>query len=79
MFLERQDRKVSIIGGLILVVLTLAAGTSVYVVMQRQAEFILTKSLAASLQSNVRLFESQPHGLLCFHIGTKILIKKAYQ
>ena len=59
MFLKRQDHRVSFIGGLILAVLTLAAGISVYVVMQRQAESILSKSLEAALQSNVRLFESQ--------------------
>ncbi len=59
MLLKLGKHGINIIGGLILVVLTLAAGISVYVVMQRQAESILSKSLEASLQSNVRLFESQ--------------------
>ena len=58
-FLKRQDRRISIIGGLILAGLTLAAGISVYLVMQRQEESLLGKSLEAALQSNVRFFESQ--------------------
>ena len=58
-FLKRQDHRISVIGGLILVILTLAAGISVFVVMQRQAESLLSKSLEVSLQSNVRLFESR--------------------
>lgn len=59
MFFKRQDHRISIIGGLLLMALTLVAGISVYIVMQRQAESVLSKSLQASLQSNVRLFESQ--------------------
>lgn len=55
----RQDRRISLIGGLILLVATLAAGFLVYVVMQRQSESILSRSLQVSLQSNVRLFESR--------------------
>ncbi len=59
MFLNRGKQKINIVGGLILVALTLAAGISVYVVMQRQAESMLRKSLAATLQGNVGLFKSQ--------------------
>ena len=59
MFLKLAKYRIDIIGGLILLALTLAAGISVYVVMQRQAESMLSKSLEASLQSNVRLFERQ--------------------
>ena len=59
MFLKNEDRRISIIGGLVLVALTLAAGMSVYVVMLRQAESILSRSLEASLQNKVHLFESQ--------------------
>ncbi len=59
MLLKREDRRISIIGGLVLVALTLAAGISVYVVMQRQAESILSRSLEASLQNKKHLFESQ--------------------
>lgn len=59
MLLERNKYRINIIGGIILLVLTLTAGISVYVVMQRQAEAILSKSLEASLRSNVKLIESQ--------------------
>ena len=58
-FLKRQDHRISVIGGFILAVLTLSAGISVFVVMQRQAESLLSKSLGVSLQSNVRLFENR--------------------
>jgi diguanylate cyclase (GGDEF)-like protein/PAS domain S-box-containing protein len=59
-FLDRQyeSHRISIIGGLILVALTLASGIAVYAVMQRQTESILVRSLEASLQSDRRLFES---------------------
>ena len=59
MFLLREKYRIDITIALILVVLTLAAGISVYVVMQRQAESLLSKSLEVSLRSSVRLFESQ--------------------
>ncbi len=58
--LDRQyeSHRISIIGGLILVALTLASGIGVYAVMQQQVESILVRSLEASLQSDRRLFES---------------------
>ena len=59
MFPKRQDRRISLIGGVILLAATLAAGFSVFAVMQRQTEAVLSRSLQATLQSNVRLFESQ--------------------
>nr|MDP2191368.1 hypothetical protein [Rhodoferax sp.] len=59
MFLKRQDHRISIFGGLLFLMGTLATGISVFVVMQRQAESILSKSLEVSLQSNVRLFENR--------------------
>ena len=59
MLLERNKYRINIIGGIILLVLTLTAGISVYLVMQRQAEALLSKSLEASLRSNVKLIESQ--------------------
>jgi len=55
----REDRRISIIGGLILVVLTMAGGIAVYGVMQRQAESILGGSLEMSLHNRVDLFENQ--------------------
>lgn len=59
MFLARDKQRINVIGGLILVALTLTAGISVYVVMQRSAESLLSTGLGASLQNNVRLFESR--------------------
>ncbi len=56
---QYESHRISIIGGLILVTLTLASGIGVYAVMQRQVESILVRSLEASLQSGRRLFESE--------------------
>ena len=58
---QHEDRRVGIIGGLILTVLTVATGGSVYAVMRNQTEDILCTSLENSLQSYRRLFESQIH------------------
>ena len=51
--------RVDILSALILVVLTLSSGISVYVVMQRQAESLLSKRILSLLQSNERLFRSE--------------------
>ena len=61
MYLDQQfeSHRIGLIGGLILIVLTLAAGLAVYALMQRQAESILVKSLATALQNDRRLFESE--------------------
>lgn len=56
---QYESYRIGIIGGLILVALTLASGIGVYAVMQRQVESILVRSLEASLQSARRLFESE--------------------
>lgn len=56
---QREDRKISFIGGLILLAITLVAGLSVFLMMQRQTEVILGNSLQASLQGRERLFVSQ--------------------
>lgn len=58
-FLKHQDRRISLIGGLILAGLTLATGVLVYLVMQRQVEHLLSKSLEVALQSDARLFNSE--------------------
>ena len=58
-FIKHEDRRISIIGGLILAGLTLTAGISVYVVMQQQEESLLRKNLETALQSNERLFKSE--------------------
>jgi len=59
--LDRQfeSHRIGLIGGLILIVLTLAAGIAVYALMQRQAESVLVNSLATALQNDRRLFESE--------------------
>lgn len=59
MGLQNESHRIGIVGGLILVVLTLASGIAVYAVMQRQAESILVRSLEASLHSDRRLFEGE--------------------
>jgi diguanylate cyclase (GGDEF)-like protein/PAS domain S-box-containing protein len=56
---QQESHRIGIVGGLVLIALTLASGIAVYAVMQRQAESILVKSLEASLQSDRRLFESE--------------------
>jgi PAS domain S-box-containing protein len=55
----RQDRWIALVGGIILLVTSMAAGIAVYVVMQQQTQAVLSRSLQAALQSNARLFESQ--------------------
>jgi len=57
--MKLEKYRIDILSALILVALTVATGISVYIVMQRQAESLLIKSLEGSLQNNVRLFESQ--------------------
>ena len=59
MLLKQEERRISVIGALLLTVLTLAAGIAVYVVMQQHAESLLSSSLQTSLHSNAQLFESQ--------------------
>jgi diguanylate cyclase (GGDEF)-like protein/PAS domain S-box-containing protein len=45
-----EDRRISVIGLLIMAVLTFTAGITVFIVMQRQAETILSKGLELSLE-----------------------------
>ncbi|MDO8438126.1 MAG: ATP-binding protein [Nitrosomonadaceae bacterium] len=59
MLLIRDDRKISIIGGLLLMGLTLATGIAVYGVMRQQIESTLGRGLDVALQGKARLFESQ--------------------
>ncbi len=59
MQLIRDDRKISIIGGLLLLCLTLATGMAVYNVMRQQIESTLGRGLDVALQGKARLFESQ--------------------
>ena len=59
MLLIQDDRKISIIGGLLLLGLTLATGMAVYNVMRQQIESTLGRGLDVALQGKARLFESQ--------------------
>lgn len=59
LFISRDERKISLIGGLILTIMTLTAGFSVFVIMQKQTESLLSKSLEVALQNTVQLFEHQ--------------------
>ncbi len=61
MKLQKEDLRISLIGGVILVVLTLAAGVSTYLVMQREVESILKRNLSALLQNNARVFTQEIH------------------
>lgn len=56
--LVRQDRKIIILGGLLLLMGILAVGISVFIVMRRQVESLLSKNLESLLRSNARLFEA---------------------
>ncbi len=65
-----RQNSISIVGGLVLVALTIATGISVFVVMRRQAERLLTQGLAASLQDRVDLVKDQVDQSL---INTRII------
>ncbi len=52
-----ESRRITILGALILVVLTLAAGVVVFAIMQRNAKSILSTSLELSLQNRARFFQ----------------------
>ena len=54
----KEDQRIRSIGALILTVLTLAAGISVFVIMKGQTEAILSKSLELSLQARVNNLEA---------------------
>lgn len=55
--MQTQARKISLIGSAVLVAITLITGACVFLIMQRQAEDILDKSLKLSLQINVQEFD----------------------
>ena len=59
MFRTRDDRKISIIGGLLLLGLTVTAGVAVYSAMQHQIESVLGRGLGVALQGKALLIESQ--------------------
>lgn len=59
LLLTRDDRKISIIGGLLLLGLTLTTGIAVYSAMQQQIESVLGRGLDVALQGKALLIESQ--------------------
>ncbi len=59
MLLTRDDRKISIIGGLLLLGLTLTTGIAVYSAMRQQTESVLGRGLGVALQGKALLIESQ--------------------
>ncbi len=75
MFLVREKYRIDILSALILLTLTLAAGISVYVVMQRQAELLLSKGVVSLLLSNQRLFQSGMEQSLA---GTQAAAKRPF-
>lgn len=54
---KHPSRRISLIGGLILIALTLASGIAVYFLMQKQAESILIRVIETTLQNNRHNFE----------------------
>ncbi len=59
MLLTRDDRKISIIGGILLLGLTLTTGLAVYNAMRQQIESVLGRGLDVALQGKALLIESQ--------------------
>ncbi|WP_297324912.1 ATP-binding protein [Nitrosomonas sp.] len=59
MLLTRDDRKISIIGGLLLLGLTLTTGIAVYSAMRQQIESVLGRGLDVALQGKALHIESQ--------------------
>ncbi|UJP04881.1 MAG: ATP-binding protein [Nitrosomonas sp.] len=59
MLLIRDDRKVSIIGGILLLGLTLTTGITVYSAMRQEIESVLGRGLDVALQGKALLLETQ--------------------
>ncbi len=59
MFLTKDDRKISIIGGLLLLALTLITGFTVYNTMRQQIETVLGTGLTVALQGKALLFDTR--------------------
>ncbi|MHB8455553.1 MAG: hypothetical protein ACYDDO_12840 [Acidiferrobacterales bacterium] len=54
-----RQNTIIVVGGLLLVALTVVASVSVFLVMQRQLQNLLKENLSASLESRVDLFNSE--------------------
>ncbi|HMV11737.1 MAG TPA: histidine kinase [Nitrosomonas sp.] len=59
MTITKDDRKISIIGGLLLLGLTLTTGFTVYNAMRQQIETVLDRGLTGSLDGKALLFETR--------------------
>ena len=59
MLFIRDNRKISIIGGLLLLGLTLTTGIAVYSAMRQQIESVLGRGLSVALQGKALLIENQ--------------------
>jgi nitrate/nitrite-specific signal transduction histidine kinase len=59
LLLTRDDRKISIVGGLLLLGLTLTTGIAVYSTMRQQIESVLGRGLDVALQGKALFIESQ--------------------
>lgn len=59
MFLTKDDRKISIIAGLLLLGLTLTTGITVYNAMRQQIETVLGRGLTGALEGKALLFETR--------------------
>lgn len=59
MLFIRDNRKISIVGGLLLLGLTLTTGIAVYSAMRQQIESVLGRGLSVALQGKALLIESQ--------------------
>ena len=59
MFLNKDDHKISIIGSLLLLGLTLTTGLTVYNAMRQQIETVLGRGLTGSLEGKALLFETR--------------------
>ena len=59
MFLLRDDRRISIISGFLLLGLTLTTGLAVYYTMRQQIESVLGRGLSVALQGKALLLENQ--------------------
>ena len=55
---RREERRITILGGLVLTILTVITGLVVFAIMLHQGESILSTSLQLSLQNRERLFQS---------------------
>ena len=59
LFLTKDDRKISIVGGLLLLALTLITGLTVYNTMRQQIESVLGTGLTVALQGKALLFDTR--------------------